>query len=132
MLTDEDIDLIKETRKEVVHNRTEPVIAYHEVKGVEDPFTGTKTTEEVPEEVEVTWMSITSQSGTGGQGEFMYVNGVIAERDDAIIDVDISVNFSDVIKVKRVRTDEMFRVKSKDIKGLGEPNRYYVLLEKIQ
>lgn len=130
MLTRADIEFIKRTRAEITQNRTVSVILVHEgVQVGEDPLTGDPVYKAVEEPAEGTWKSITSQSG--GEGELIFVNGILAETDDVITNLDISYDMSDVDYVIHGDTEIKYRIKARDEIGLGEINRHYILLKKV-
>lgn len=133
MLTEEDIQFIKETRKEIEQNRTDTLIIYHENESVEiNPITGDPIPAEPTEEViEATFSRLASQSAGGNGNGVVMVGGVVAETGNAIINFDVEVDVSDVDKVKHVASDIMWSIKSRDKIGLGEVNRNYVLLERV-
>lgn len=130
MLDDFDIQHIKETRKEITRRRLEDILLYKRVANGTDPFTGDTKYTTTTETVQGTWKTLISQSG--GEGEIQFENGVHVVTDDAIINLDISVDFAGVVKVERGRTGEQYVVKAHDILGIGEPNRHYILLELIK
>jgi hypothetical protein len=130
VLTDADIQMIKETRAHITQNRTESVAIRRQTVTGTDPFTGDPTYGEGEEIVEGTWKTLISQSG--GEGEIEYVNGVKVETDDVIVNFDISVDMTDVSSIRRVRDDSEYTIKAKDVIGLGEPNRHFILLELIK
>lgn len=129
MLTKADIEFIKRNREEITRNRTVSVILYHSKIVGEDPFTGNPIYGEETELAESTWTSLTSQSG--GEGELIYVNGVLAETDDVIANLDISYDISDVDTIVKEETGVKYRIKARDEIGLGENNRHYLLLKKV-
>lgn len=129
MLTKADIEFIKRNRAEVTQNRTDSVIVYHKTVASEDPFTGDEVYNEVPETVQATWLWYTSEST--GTDDKKYVNGVVAETGDVFAEFELSVNLSDVDTVRHVDSDELWRIRGVDKIGLGEPNRYYVLLGRV-
>lgn len=129
MLTKADIEFIKRNREQITRNRTVPVILWREEETGKDPFTGRPIYEEVPEEVEATWSSITSQSG--GEGELIIVNGVQAETDDVIANIDIKHNIDGVTRITHGVTGVRYRIRARDQLGLGELNRHYLLLKKV-
>lgn len=129
MLTKADIEFIKRNRAEVMQNRTSSVILYHKVPTWTDAFTGDMLYDVVPETVEAYWIHYTSEST--GTDDKRYVNGVVAELGDAFANFDLSVNLDDVEKVLHVPTNKEWRIRGVDKIGLGEPNRYYVLLGKV-
>lgn len=129
MLTKADIEFIKQTRIEITQNRTNSVEIIHLVEGAEDPFTGDPAVTETPEVVEGTWRTYTSESP--GSNDISYVNGVRVESGDCMAEFDLSVDLSDVRRVKLVRSGVTFDIQAKDKIGLGEINRHYVLLRKV-
>lgn len=130
MLTEHDIQHIKETRREIVQMREEPIILHKQVQGAKDPFTGDYTHTTVTETVMGTWKTLVSNSG--GEGEIQFQNGVHVVTDDAIINLDISIDVTGVTKVVRNLTGEEYVIKASDILGMGEPNRHFILLELIK
>jgi hypothetical protein len=130
MLDAHDIQHIKENRAQITAHRKEQVILFKRVAGAEDPFTGDVTYTETQAIEEATWTALISQSG--GEGEIQFDNGVHVVTDDAIINLDIEVDIGGLHKVERVRTGEQYVIKAKDIKGIGQPNRHFILLELIK
>lgn len=130
MLDEFDIQHIKETREQITANRKEPVILFKKVAGEEDPFTGDVTYTETQATEQATWKALVSNSG--GEGEIQFENGVHVITDDAIINLNIEVDIGGLFKVERVRTGEQYVIKAKDILGVGEPNRHFILLELIK
>lgn len=130
MLEPWDIQHMKETRKEITRNREEDILLTKRVVIGTDPFTGDKKYREESETVKGTWVSLISQSG--GEGEIEFENGVHVVTDDAIINLDIEIDVDGVSKVTRVLTGEQYVIKALDIKGIGVPNRHYILLELIK
>jgi hypothetical protein len=130
MLDEFDIQHIKENREQVTAHRKESIILTKRVESGTDPFTGDPTYAETQETVDGTWKVLISQSG--GEGEIQFDNGVHVVTDDVIINLDIAIDVTGISKVQRVRTGEQYVIKAMDIKGLGEPNRHYILLELIK
>ena len=130
MLEPWDIQFMKDTRKEITRNREEDILLTKRVVIGKDPFTGDKKYREEARTVKGTWISLVSQSG--GEGEIEFENGVHVVTDDAIINLDIEIDMEGVTKVTRVLTGEQYVIKAEDIKGIGVPNRHYILLELIK
>ncbi len=130
MLEPWDIQHMKETRKEITRGREEDILLTKRVVIGKDPFTGDKKYREEARTVKGTWVSLISQSG--GEGEIEFENGVHVVTDDAIINLDIEIDVDGVTKVTRVLTGEQYVIKAADIKGIGIPNRHYILLELIK
>jgi hypothetical protein len=130
MLDAHDIQHIKANREQITAHRKEQMILFKRVAGAEDPFTGDPTYTETQDIVEGTWKTLVSNSG--GEGEIEFENGVHVITDDVIINLDIEVDIGGLQKVERVRTGEQYVVKAKDILGIGQPNRHFILLELIK
>lgn len=146
MLSDTDVEYIKSTRKEIVQHRLKPFILVGEVLGPEDPYTGnpTKTTEEF--EVLGTWTPMTG-SGTSGT-DYDYIDGVRVMSGDIIANVDIEYiidgvarsvgNYVDInatyslSSVTHAKKDGItYVVRAVEKLGLGEDNRYFILLRRV-
>jgi hypothetical protein len=130
MLDAHDIQHIKETREQITRHRLEDVILYKRVAGADDPFTGDPTYTEDAATAQGTWQSLISQSG--GEGEIEFDGGVHVVTDDVILNLDIAIDVEGLHEVKRVSTGEQYTIKAIDQKGLGEPNRHYILLELVK
>lgn len=127
MLNEKDLEMIRETRKEITHLRTVPVILFSEtISDTVDPLTGEPIRGTSEEVAEATWSNITS--GGAGSDDITMVAGVLAEAGDAIADLDIAYNMEGVTHIQH--QGHMWRVRSKDEIGLGIPNRHYVLLRR--
>lgn len=131
MLTDKDIQLIKETRKQIMRNRTEMITVFFEVENPErDPYTGEIIGDtEYDKEVEVRWTE--SSQATKPKG-------FQRELDDGIeiVSGDALVTFpydTDVYKIRRIeRKGVEFKVTNVDERGLGEPNRYECAVKRVK
>lgn len=130
MLTEHDIQHIKENREQITRHRKEPVVLYKRSESGTDFFTGDPIYSESQETVEGTWKTLISQSG--GEGEIEFNNGVHVVTDDVILNLDIEVDVTGLSEVERVRTGDRYTVKAMDMIGIGEPNRHYILLELIK
>lgn len=127
MLNEKDLEMIRETRKEITQMRTVPVILFSEtVTDTVDPLTGEPIRGTSEEVAEATWSNLTT--GGAGSDDITMVGGVIAEAGDAIANLDIGYNMENVTHVQH--GGHMWRVRSKDEVGLGVPNRHYVLLRR--
>lgn len=129
MLTKADIELVKKTRKEIAANRTVPVVLCRKVPASVDPLTGDMIYDTTEEQVEALWRQYISKSP--GTDDIRYVGGVVAEIGDAFVEFELTVDLSNVETIKNVETGELWRIRGVDKIGLGEPNRYYVLLGKV-
>lgn len=126
MLTRSDIEFIKKSREEIIENRTDPIILYHNRVIGEDKLTGDPIYEQVEEEVSGTWRTYISQSP--GTDDRQIIDGVVADIGDVFAEFGLDVNLDDVDKVKHVPTGTYWSIKGVDLVGIGEPNRQYVLL----
>lgn len=129
MLTKSDIEFIKKSRKEVIHNRTNSVEIIHRIKGEKNHFTGDYEYSEESEVVEATWRLWTSQSP--GSNDVSYVNGVRVESGDAIAEFELDVFLDDVRRVTHLDSGHEYDIQARDKIGLGEINRHYVLLRRV-
>lgn len=127
MLNEKDLEMIRETRKEITHLRTVPVILFSEtVTDAVDPLTGERIRGTSEEVAEATWSNLTS--GGAGSDDITMVGGVLVEAGDAIANLDIGYNMEEVTHIQH--EGNLWRVRSKDEIGLGVPNRHYVLLRR--
>lgn len=128
MLTPEDVQLIRDTREEVVQLRTKSFdIIRTNPNGAVDSFTGRVGTTEEQFTVRGTWTPFTG-SGTSGT-DFKYVDGVEVEAGD--IKANVSIDYD--IKGARfvVKDGVRYAVKALEELGLGEDNRYFLLLRRV-
>lgn len=121
LLTQADIDFMKQTRKEIVAHREIPIILLYEVDGAKDPIT-----DEViggGEEEKLTSGVVTEISSQGTIDHFL-TNGILVEKGD----IWFSVNIEELTGIYEKITDviydkKKYAVQSKDQKGIGERNR---------
>lgn len=124
MLSPDDIELIKETHKEIEVNRKEPVTLYRENIVGYDPYTKEPIIQETTEDLEAV---VSGFYGTVG-GERMIVNGIEIKEGDIKMSLDIEIDLSGV---KKVEIDGMsYTVYSVRPRGLGNKNRYEVILRR--
>lgn len=117
MLTREDIDFIKQSRREIIANRTEPVVLISEKVISEDPFTGEKIVEEVRKTVDAV---VTEISGE----DRVLDNGIELVRGDIQFSVDYDLIAADYDSFKAVEYDsKRYVILAADRKGIGQPNR---------
>lgn len=128
MLNEQDVQFIKDTRKQIVMMRTEPLILVQNVlSNVIDPLTGERIGGTIEVASEATWSNLTS--GGAGSDDIVMVGGVVAEAGDAIANFDIDVDLTGVERV--IRRGIAWRIRSNDTVGLGGDNRHYVLLRRV-
>src|SRR5699024_3051038 len=131
MLTNEDIQFIKDTREEVVENRQKEIVVEYRTEGVRNPITGVV------------------ESGTGEQTLPSVVTDrtsrVAAERrisDQAeIVEGDIWFSISDTVLqtyginakdiVYATHNGDRYAVVAEDPKGIGEYNRHEFVGKKV-
>lgn len=128
MLHEMDIELMNATRHEVTQLRLKPLTLVRTVLGAEDPFTGRKTTSKVNSEVLGTWMVLTG-GGMGGGGDYEFVDGVKVQSGDVVANVSTDYDVTGVEEV--IRLGKRYSVRALEPMGLGEFNRYFILLRRI-
>jgi hypothetical protein len=126
VLLPEDIEMIKSTRRnEIVSNRQTPIILYKRSVLATDPYTGEITYTHSTTVANAVVSGFYSEVG----GEKLLVNGIEIEKGDMRAVIDIDVDLSDVTKV--VQDGKEFVVISVQPRGLGEDNRYDVILRRV-
>lgn len=124
MLSPDDIELIKETHKEIEVNRKEPVTLYREIVVGYDPYTKEPIIQETTEDLEAVVSGFYGMVG----GERMIVNGIEIKEGDIKMSLDIEIDLSGV---KKVEIDGLtYTVYSVRPRGLGKRNRYEVILRR--
>lgn len=126
MLTNEDIENIKQWRKEVTHNRTQP-ITLKTVSVTEHPLTGELIETEAPHEVD----SVVTERSSRTASELDFQDGALIREGDLWFSVDIDelaeiplTTTDDFDSVKHVIDDDReYRITAWDRKGIGETNR---------
>lgn len=121
MLTPEDIEFMKKTRKEIISHREHPVTLFYVLDGETDPVTG--------EPIggghgEIYTNAVVTEIASQSQVDRYLSNGIEVEKGD----IWFSVFINDVIDVydslTKVRyADKLYEIISKDKKGIGERNR---------
>lgn len=123
MLEAHDIEMIKETRGEIIQNRLEEITIAHKVAGFEDPFTGNPTTTTEMLTAYGTWTPMTG-SGSGGT-DYKFIDGVEVMEGDIIANFGIEYNLGDVKAL--YKEGQKYVVRAIEKLGLGNDNRYFVL-----
>lgn len=126
MLSEKDIEFMKQTRKEVIHNRRRVITFVLESDPQRNPLTGTyeKTSQR---EVEV--LSVVTDRTSRVAAERRIREQAEIEEGDIWFSVSISqlekAGIKDIKSIKYViHNGEKYRVVSDDPKGIGEYNRY--------
>ncbi|WP_077297486.1 hypothetical protein [Virgibacillus pantothenticus] len=125
MLNKYDIDLIKETRREITEHRESDITFIGEKRTGEHPITGEPITSEIPEETVAVVYEITSAFKFDRE----LSEGVDVQNGDLWIDVDLRdmAGFSPD-EVKSVKYEGVtYTVMSSDSVGLGEDNRVQII-----
>lgn len=117
MLSQSDIEFIKNNRSELLQNRTETITLVRAISGEPDPYTGESSETEVPESVTVVWKEVS----TIANGERDVVNGVELQTGDVQVSFDALVNLSDVERIERGGLE--YTIVTIDEKGIGAVNR---------
>lgn len=126
MLTDKDIAMIREWRKEVTANRTKPVTLLA-VSITKHPLSGEEIEDEAPYAVD----SVVTERSSRTAPEVVYQDGAIVRQGDLWFSVDIDVLATeglvatpDFDSIRYVEDDgRRYRVVAWDRKGIGETNR---------
>lgn len=127
MLTPKDIALIKSTREEITSYRLKPFTIIRTVEGAEDPYTGNPIEGEEELEVLGTWSPVTG-SGTSGT-DYEYVGGVRVISGDITANISIGYDITGATHV--VRDGERYAIRAVERLGLGDDNRYFILMRKV-
>ena len=126
MLSREDVEMIRSTRAEITHNRTEPITLIHLIPGAVDPWTGEPTGDkEVAEVVDVVWKEYSSVA----VGERAVIGGIELMDNDVKVSFEPSVVLSDVDRL--IRQGEPYTIVTIDEKGLGGLNRYEAIARRM-
>lgn len=125
MLLSDDVNLIKSTRSEIVSNRQTTLTLYKRTITGNDPYTGEPIYSYTTTVVNAVISGFYSEVG----GERLLVNGIAIEKGDVKAVVDISVDLTGVTKV--IHDSAEYTVISVAPRGLGEDNRYDVILRRV-
>lgn len=125
MLTEHDIEFIKNNRSEITANRTEPITLVHVTKGETDPYTGESSETETREIVQAVW----KEYSTVTNGDLTVIGGVELRQDDVKVTFDSSVDLSDVKVVEREGAE--FNIVAIDEKGIGATNRLECVVRRV-
>ncbi|MBM7600428.1 hypothetical protein JOC34_002819 [Virgibacillus halotolerans] len=137
MLTNEDIEFMKQTRKEVVKNRRHDITIYWEIDGEKDPWTGEPL--EPTTDDKVVKSVVTEITAINKGANRLIINGIEVEEGD----IQFSISIEDIVSipyfmrvdfaddeydifgdVKNITYDEReYTVLAQSKKGIGERNR---------
>lgn len=126
MLTDADIDFMRNTREEITKKR-ERLVTLTYTEGVIDEYTG-EIVEGRPIERTVSAV-VTELSSSSSAGAERYMeNGIKYETGDIWLSVDIDFIRDIADKMTQVSHDEKdYTILATDKKGIGKRNRYEIL-----
>ena len=121
MLTPEDIEFMKETRKEVVSNRQSSITLIYEDGGAVDPIT-----DEViePTEVPFNTLGVVIEISSQVKYDRFIENGIEVQKGDIWFSVAIE-ELTDIYEkvTELIYGGKRYEILSKDKKGIGERNR---------
>jgi hypothetical protein len=121
LLTPEDIEFMKEARKEIVSNRQSSITLIYEDGGVTDPITDEVTD---PTEVPFNTQAVVTEISSQVKIDRYLENGAEVEKGDIWFSVEIGELAGIYEKITIVVYDgKRYEVLSKDKKGIGERNR---------
>ncbi|MDF1510876.1 hypothetical protein PZE06_22335 [Robertmurraya sp. DFI.2.37] len=123
MLTPQDIEFMRNTRKEIVAERQHPIVLYYEVAGALDPITDEPIGAET---VEIHTESVVTEIASMAQSAFerLLNDGVLVEKGDIWFSVDIDVVNDLIEQITSVKYDGRdYEIMAADKKGIGERNR---------
>lgn len=125
MLNKYDIDLIKETRREITEHRESDITFIGEKRTREHPITGEPITEQITEETVALVYEITSAFKFDRE----LSEGVDVQNGDLWIDVDLrDMKGFSPDEVKSIKYEGVtYTVMSSDSVGLGEDNRVQII-----
>ncbi|RVT57403.1 hypothetical protein [Niallia taxi] len=131
MLTQGDIEFIKQTRAEITANRTHEITVYYPGEGAADPITGEPIGEAtIPRTVPSVVTEISSTASTSS--ERALETGVAIENGDIWFSVDLNFIADIAELITSVKYDAVeYEILAGDKKGIGERNRVEFLGRRI-
>ena len=131
MLTKEDIEFMKATRREIIANRTSKILVKFEGESVRDPISGEPIGGGVEErEVDAVVTEISSRSSVRADRDI--VGGIVVQEGDLWLSIEIGqvADIADDL-IRVVYRDKEYEVLAVDRKGIGEFNRVELLARMI-
>lgn len=126
MLTDADIEFMRNTREEITKKR-ERLVTLTYADGEVDEYTG-EIVEVRPIERTVSAVVTELSSSTSAGAERYMENGIKYEKGDIWLSVDIDFIWDIADKMTHVAHDDKeYTILASDKKGIGERNRYKIL-----
>jgi len=131
LLTQGDIEFIKQTRAEITANRTHDITVYYPGEGAVDPITQEPIGEAtIPRMVPSVVTEISSTASTSS--ERALENGVAIETGDIWFSVDLSLIADIAELISSVKYDAVeYEILAGDKKGIGERNRIEFLGRRV-
>ncbi|MGM0836041.1 MAG: hypothetical protein ACQEV7_07780 [Bacillota bacterium] len=125
MLTQNDIEIMKANRSELLANRTELVTLVTLTETGSDPFTGEPITEETRLDVEAVWKKVASIANH----DRSLVEGIELQAGDYRVSFNYDVPIANITTVER--NGESYTLIAVDEKGIGEINRYECIARRV-
>lgn len=126
MLTQDDINFIKNNREAIKQARTDTVTLTVETVTGEDPYTKEPIITETTKDVQAIVSGFTGQVG----GERLLVNGVAIQDGDISITFDYDIDLNGVKLVTHNGVD--YTLFSIQPRGIGDPNRYDCVARRVK
>lgn len=127
MLTDADIELMRNTREEVTKKR-ERLVTLTYAEGTVDEYTGEIIEGRPIERTVSAVVTELSASASSRIADRYMENGIVYETGDILVSVDIVYIWDIADKMSHVAHDgKDYMILAADKKGIGERNRYEVL-----
>lgn len=129
MLTKGDVEWIKQNRREITQNRTQPIDVIGELVIGEHPLTGEKITEETSYPT----TALVTEIVSAFKADVSMVQGFIVEDGDLWVDLDIEDLTIEVADLKKIKyRDNYYSVMAKDRAGLGGTNRIIIVARRVK
>lgn len=128
MLTKEDVEWVKDNRKETTKNRKKPIKLISKSDEGEHPVTGEPIEENKEEEIK----AIVTEMDSAFKMDLEVSEGIKFERGDVWVVVDLDdTDFIDYEIVELKYRDTKYKVLAADTQGLGELNRIVIVGRKV-
>lgn len=124
MLTERDVDWMRNNRKEITRNRMFPIVLLGETKTGEHPI----TKEPITEPFEEPTHALVTEVDSSFKLDIDLVAGVEVEKGDLRVDIDLddfSVSYRDIEEIEY--NDDRYTVLAADRAGIGQINRIIIV-----